>query len=128
MTTDHGKVVAESGSDILYYSVCSQKVGAFLLGCSSYTSSSESTATSCEGHGCKSPCPKSADGLPYTCAPYIHYANISTVSNGIEPHIHSWRYDLSNSDSHITELEAHNLPNRDVFAMSSFDGITTLGA
>lgn len=51
----------------------------------------------------------------------------SAVANGKGPHIHTWRRDPLNLVHVPPEQWTIDLPEKDVYAMSSFDNITTLG-
>lgn len=52
----------------------------------------------------------------------------SAVSNGSEPHIHGWRQDPNLPFNAHLENGTVDFPHRDIFAMSSFDDVTSLGA
>ncbi|BEJ14534.1 hypothetical protein CspHIS471_0403010 [Cutaneotrichosporon sp. HIS471] len=49
------------------------------------------------------------------------------VANGNAPHVHSWRRDPLNLVHVPPEQWTLDLPQRDIYAMSSFDNITSLG-
>lgn len=74
------------------------------------------TATSLEEHGCEST-PSSATTADIT----------RCVANGNAPHVHSWRRDPLNLVHVPPEQWTLDLPKRDIYAMSSFDNITSLG-
>lgn len=88
------------------------------------SSFSASIATSREVHGCEFSSP--AVGHKTPCL-HRSTTDISAISNGKVPHVHSWRRDPLNLVHVPPEQWTLDLPARDIYAMSSFDNITTVG-
>lgn len=61
------------------------------------------------------------------CEFLFQRAHPSAVANGNEPHVHFWRDCFSTGDMPIIEQMTLDIPQKDIFAMSSFGDMTTLG-